>query len=118
MNEKQQKDFKERLCKELDASLENLDPHITRRLLQSRQKALKDKQGSWLEKLKFAAVFPARGFASLAIVVMAVSLWYTTRPQISAQKVEELEVLAIASSLDMYKELEMLQLLARMDDDN
>jgi hypothetical protein len=117
MNEKQLKDFEGRLCKELDASLENLDYHISISLLQSRQKALNDKQGSWLERLKFTASIPARGFASLAIVVMAVSLWYTTRPQISAHKVEELEVLAIASSLDMYKEIELLQLLARLDDE-
>lgn len=115
-NEQRELEIGQRIRKTLDASANSLAPSVEERLLASRQKAL-GRAGSWWHQwLKMPRLLPVTGAATLAVTVIAVSLWYTSRPQVAINKVEDLEVLTIASSLDMYKDLEMLQWLAESDD--
>jgi len=101
---------------ELDQSLVSIDPIIEKQLQAGRIKALSQPEQKWSDWFRMPEMLSARSFAAVAVVVMAVSLWQTTRPQLTANRVEELEVLTIAASLDMYKDLEMLQWLAETDE--
>jgi hypothetical protein len=108
--------FGQRIRTELDQSLESLDPKVERQLLAGRLRALNQREQKGSDWFRIDNLIPAKGFAVVAAVVMVISLWHTTRPQLMANKVEELEVLTITASLDMYKDLEMLQWLAETDE--
>ncbi len=108
--------FEQQIRKELDQSLESLGLNVEKQLQAGRLRALNQPVQKWSDRLRLENWIPAKSFAVVAVVLMAVSLWYTTRPQLMASKAEELEVLTITASLDMYKDLEMLQWLAETDE--
>ncbi len=108
--------FEQSIRKELDQSLESLNPEVEKQLQAGRLRALNQQDQKWSDRFRLENLIPAKGFAVVTVVLMAVSLWQTTRPQLMANKVEELEVLTITASLDMYKDLEMLQWLAETDE--
>jgi|GEM_PF-7111165 len=108
--------FDQQVRKELDQSLENLEPAVEKQLQAGRLRALNQPENKWSDWFRLENLIPAKSFAVVAVILMAVSLWYTTRPQLMASKAEELEVLTITASLDMYKDLEMLQWLAETDE--
>ena len=108
--------FEQQIRKELDQSLESLDPKVEKQLQAARFKALNQTEQKWSYRFSLESLIPAKSFAVAAVVLMAVTLWHTTRPQLMTSKAEELEVLTIAASLDMYKDLEMLQFLAETDE--
>lgn len=108
--------FDQRISKELDQSLDCLDPKVKKQLQAGRLRALNQPEQKWSDWFRMPDILSAKTFAAVAVVVMVVSLWQTTRPQLMASKAEELEVLTITASLDMYKDLEMLQWLAETDE--
>ena len=108
--------FDQCIRKELDQSLENLDPKVKKQLQAGRLRASNQPEQKWSDWFRMENFIPAKSFAAVAVVVMVISLWHTTRPQLIANKAEELEVLTITASLDMYKDLEMLQWLAETDE--
>lgn len=108
--------FDQRIRKELDQSLDCLDPQVGKQLQAGRLRALNQPEQKWSDRFRMPEILSAKAFAAVAVVVMVVSLWHTTRPQLLTNRAEELEVLTITASLDMYKDLEMLQWLAEADE--
>ena len=110
MNENEQ-DFIRQVHSGLDAGLEQLDPSVARRLQESRCSALEQ-----AEKKLFSMprLVPAGAFATLAVAAVAVSIWFSMRPQtIPDRTADEIEVLTVQGNLEMYKDLEFFQWLAQ-----
>jgi len=99
----------------LDSGLERLDPGITERLRKNRLLAME-----LIEKKPARRFFdmprliPVGGFATLAVAAVAVSLWFSMRPQpFSNNVVADIEVLTAQGNLEMYKDLDFFQMLAQ-----
>jgi len=109
-----EKDFLRKMRSELDAGLEQLDPSIARRLQESRRRALDLAERRPFRLFNVPRLIPVSGFATLAVVAVAMSLWFSLRPQTIPHKAaEEIEVLTMQGNLDMYKDLEFFQWLAQ-----
>ena len=110
-------DFVRRVRSELDAGLEQLDPAIARRLQESRRSALELAEKSPFRLFGLPRLVPVGAFATLAVAVVAVSLWFSMRTQpVPDRANEEIEVLTVPGNLEMYKDLEFFQWLARTDE--
>jgi hypothetical protein len=101
----------------LDADLENLDPSIADRLRESRRRAVALADKKPFSLFNMPRLVPAGGFAALAVVAVAASLWFSQRSQSFPNKsAEEIEVLTVKGNLEMYKDLEFFQWLAQTHD--
>lgn len=113
MNENEQ-DFLKKVRNRLDSGLEQLDPSITKRLRESRRQALDVAEKRPFSLVNMPRLIPISGFATLAIVAVAASLWFSMRSQaVSSKAAEEIEVLTTQGNLEMYKDLEFYQWLAQ-----
>lgn len=113
MNEHEQ-EFIKKVCNDLDTGLEQLDPSIAKRLRNSRRRAMDLAEKKPYNIFTIHRLIPVGGFAALAVVVVAASLWFSQRPQSYPSKAaEEIEVMTVPGSLDMYKDLEFYQWLAQ-----
>ena len=109
-----EQDFLKRVRSGLDAGQARLDPAITKRLQESRQRALDLAERKPFRLFSMPRLIPVSGFATLAVVAVAMSLWFSLRPQALPHKAaEEIEVLTMQGNLDMYKDLELFQWLAQ-----
>ena len=97
---------------ELDAGLDRLDPSITNRLRESRRKAVAQPAKSLFPGFHFMRLLPLTGVATAVVLVTAVSLWHTTRPSMTENKAEEIEIMTAQGNLDMYRELDFYKWLA------
>jgi len=115
MNEHEsEQDFINKVRKDLDDGLEQLDPSIVKRLQKSRLQALErtERKPRWL--FSIPKLIPVGGFAALILVAVTLSLWVSIRPKpFPAKAAEEIEILAIPANLEMYKDLEFFQWLAQ-----
>jgi len=106
--------FLDRLKTGLDAGLEELDPTVVARLRESRRMALAGAGQSGAGLCVLPRLLPVGAFATLAVVALTFSLWFSTRQQIPANgTTEEIEVLTVQGNLDMYRDLEFYQWLAQ-----
>jgi hypothetical protein len=98
----------------LDADLDNLAPSITGRLRESRRLAIDLADSKPLSLFNMPRLVPAGGFATLAVVAVVVSLWFSQQTKsFSSNAAEEIEVLIVQGNLEMYKDLEFFQWLAQ-----
>jgi len=98
---------------ELDAGLDRLDPAISARLGEGRRTALaQPAASSFFSGLFSLRLLPLTGIATAAILVVAVSLWYTMRPTMPENRAEDIEVLTAQGNLDMYRDLDFYKWLA------
>jgi len=113
MNDHEQELFK-KVRNTLDSGLAQLDSTITERLRQSRLQAVELAEQKPVRLLGMPRLVPVGGFATLAVAAVALSLWFTMRPQPLPNKVaEDIEVLTVQGNLEMYKELDFFQMLAQ-----
>lgn len=109
-----EQDFIKKVCNGLDAGLEQLDHSISKRLQESRQQALNLAEKEPFRFSSMPHLIPVGGLATLTIVAVAMSLWFSQRPPAFPHKAEEeIEVLTVQGNLDMYKDLEFFQVLAQ-----
>jgi hypothetical protein len=112
-----ERDFLRRVRGELDAGLEQLDPAVMKRLRESRQSALEQAEPRPFRLFGMPRLVPVGACATLAVAAVAVSLWFSMRPQALPNRVgDEIEVLTMQGNLDMYKDLEFFQWLARTNE--
>jgi hypothetical protein len=112
-----ERDFLTRVRGELDAGLEQLDPVVTKRLRESRRSALELAEPKPFRLFGMPRLVPVGACATLAVAAVAVSLWMSMRPQaVPNRGADEIEVLTVQGNLDMYKDLEFFQWLARTNE--
>lgn len=101
---------------ELDAGLDQLDPAIAARLRAGRNKAMaqatKEPSSVW------AFLRPQRlaGFATAIMLLILLSHWHPSRPDMPENRIDEMELLAQQGSLDMYKDMDFYAWLAKSDE--
>jgi hypothetical protein len=76
-----EQDFIRRVRSGLDAGLEQLDPSITGRLQESRRSALEQAEKKPYSLFSMPRLVPVGAFATLAVAAVALSLWFSMRPQ-------------------------------------
>jgi anti-sigma-K factor RskA len=108
----------EKIRTELDAGAENLAPETLLRLREARFNAVAEaerKRARWFSLPRWAT---AGGLASLAVMVVAVSIWVSaSRQTLPARQPEDVEILTAHEHLDMYKDLEFYRWLADLDNE-
>jgi hypothetical protein len=101
--------FVQRLSKALDAGQDALDPAIRRRLREARHAALEQlgpRRSLWQ---------PVAAFAIAASLVAAVLWWPGSQTALPATALQDVDVIAIDDSLQLYEELEFYEWLAVAD---
>ncbi len=115
MDERERK-LREKARKELDASIEGLDRQTLARLREARCAALaaaENKRVRWPSFPKWAT---AGGLASIAVMVVAVSLWHSaSRQSLPVKQADDVEIITSQEHLEMYKDLEFYRWLADVD---
>ena len=102
--------FVARVKHQLDQSAAELDPSVLARLRRARYEALHSQHKSvpWL--------WPISGLATVCTALLVAMLWWDSPPEpmlnITAQNVEDVEVLIAADQLDLYEDLEFYGWLA------
>ena len=110
--EDQDQKFRDMVCKSLDESIETLDRRTLLRLQGIRLRAL---EGSCKRKDLFSAWrwITAGGFATAAVLVLAISLWVVAHRQPSpAKHGGDAEILAAHEHLELYEDLDFYRWLA------
>lgn len=103
--------FESHVRAELEASLENLDPTVTRRLQQARHKALSE-----VKPVRFPVWQPAIGFAMATLLILAVVVWPVQEKVIlPAPALVDFELIAADDSLQLFEELDFYEWLAESD---
>lgn len=100
----------------LDQETAQLDPAITDQLRKSRQAAVATMAPPGTRWYGLSAAQRWPGYATALVLLLALSLWFGTRPTTSGPKTEELELLANQGSLEMYHDLDFYAWLARADE--
>ena len=112
-----EQEFLDKIKVRLDAGIEQMDPAISARLGECRRLALAeqvDRPPGWFQ---LPRLVPLAGFATLAVAVVAGSLWFSLRaPPATNQVAEEIEILTIGGKLEMYENLEFYQWLAKTNE--
>jgi hypothetical protein len=117
MNElDKEQEFLKTVRSSLDGDLDRLGPAVTQRLRESRQQAVELAEKKPFSLFALPRLAPIGGFATLAVVAMSVSLWFSLRPAAVPNKAEEIEVLMVQGNLDMYRDLEFFQWLAKTNE--
>jgi hypothetical protein len=115
--EEQENVFLKKVKKELDAAADDMDALTLARLRSFRMRALDEAE----QRKGFRFVIPpwmtASGVATLCAMVVAVSIWFTTRQNLPTNHPEDVEILAAQEQLDLYKDLDFYSWLASTDND-
>lgn len=108
--------LEQQVKKQLDDSIEDLDPAITRRLQQARYSAIEKASTN-----KGWAFYQQAKYAMFAIAIVAVTLLYNVNVNDSAQTTlameSDIEMLTSNESLDLMQDLEFMQWLAESNQD-
>jgi anti-sigma-K factor RskA len=116
--DEREKIFVERIRNELDATVENLTPETLLRLREARFNAVAGAEKRRAHWFAFPRWATAGGLASLAVMVVAVSIWVSaSRQTLPARQPEDVEILTSHEHLDMYKDLEFYRWLADVDNE-
>jgi hypothetical protein len=110
--EDQDQKLRNMVCKSLDESIVNLDRQTLLRLQGIRMRALED---SCKRKDLFSARrwITAGGLATVAVLVLAISLWVVVHRQpLPAKHGEDAEILSAQEHLELYEDLEFYRWLA------
>ena len=96
---------------QLDASLEDLNPQVTRRLQQARYAAI-EKAGS----KKLWNFYPQAKYAMFALLVLTISIVFNVDKNVPVETTlameSEIEMLTSNESLELLQDLEFMQWLA------
>jgi hypothetical protein len=111
-SEDRDKELLERVKGTLDESCASLDGETLHRLRGIRLAAL-DKAPADRRPFFLWRGFTAGGFATAAVLVVAVSLWMSTfRAPLPEKQVEDLEIITSQEHIDLYEDLEFYKWLA------
>lgn len=92
----------------LDDHVNDMDPLTAARLQAARKAALQGKSRRTIGRL------PVTGFATAAVMLLAIALWYQGNSAPSAQFNEDWELLASGDELELIEELEFYNWLELM----
>jgi hypothetical protein len=115
--DEQEKLFLEKVKKELDAAADDLDALTLARLRSFRMQSLDEAERRKGSSFIIPRWLTAGGVATVCAMVMAVSIWFTTRQSLPASHPEDVEILAAQEQLDLYKDLDFYSWLASADND-
>jgi hypothetical protein len=108
--------FLEKVRKELDAGAEELDGETLVRLRQARCKAVEGagRRGWW--RAAVPRWVTAGGLAAAAVLVVAVSIWFSaSNERFPVRQAEDVEMLTAQENLDISRDLEFYRWLAAAD---
>ena len=98
---------------ELDAAAERPEPEVSARLSEARRKAVNLAEQRERRLFSIPRWATAGGFATAAVIGVAVSLWYADHRENPMSKgVEEIELISSHDQLDLYEDLEFYRWLA------
>jgi len=116
-SEEAEKVFLEKVKKELDAVAEDIDALTSARLQSVRMRALDEAERRKGVSFIIPRWMTAGGIATVCAVVVAVSIWFTTRQGLPTNHPEDVEILAAQEQLDLYKDLDFYKWLASAEND-
>ena len=94
----------------LDASVDNLDPDVSRRLQQARHAALET-----AAKPRMPFWQPAGAFALASILLLSVFVWPDRQNMPEPAALADLELITADDSLQLYEDLDFYQWLLESD---
>jgi hypothetical protein len=116
--EEKERLLREKVRNELDASVADLDRETLRRLREARFSALAEAERRRALRLQIPRWVTAGGLATVAVVVVVLSIWLAEpRLSLPVKQPEDVDILTAHEHLDMYKDLEFYRWLADMDDE-
>jgi hypothetical protein len=108
----------EKVKNELDTSVAELDRETLRRLREARVSALDLAERRHARRIQIPRWLTAGSLATVAVMVVAVSIWIAEpRQGLPVKQPEDMEILTAHEHLDMYKDLEFYRWLADMDNE-
>ena len=114
--DERERSFLEKVRRELDAGAEGLDGETLLRLRQARLRAV---EGTGRRRWWQGAVprwVTAGGLATVAVLAVAVSVWFTaSNERFPVRQAEDAEMLTAQENLDISRDLEFYRWLAASD---
>ena len=119
MNEQEHDErFLKRLQAELAAGDDLLDQEVQARLREGRQAAVAKAGHRRWSLMELPRWVTASGFATAAVLVVAVSLWIGTgQRNLPSTNVDDMELMTSQEQLDLYEDLEFYRWLAESSRD-
>lgn len=118
MNKENDDQFGARLAQELDRANRHLPDPVLNRLRKARRQAVAEAKRSSGRPLFIPRWLTAGGLASAAIIVVAISFWYTApRPTTPGVPLEYLDHLAAREHHEMIEDLDFYRWLAETQDE-
>jgi hypothetical protein len=110
-----------RITAALDAETSGLDQQTLERLGAMRRNAVelveRKTSRSW-HRRGFPQWVSASGFATMAVVVIAVSIWLAAPRHREGRQIEDVEILTSREQFDVYEDLEFYRWLATTRDEH
>ena len=102
----------EKVCENLDASLQRMDAETQHKLIAAREKALTQRASLFTFNWPKAALAAA---CSVALAILVITTQFSTQSLLQGEGVEVLELTAAQDTLELYEELEFYTWLAEED---
>jgi hypothetical protein len=107
------KTFIRSIVRELDEETNRLPPEVVGRLRDGRMRAIGVPPGGWFRYRIVPRWITAGGFATAAVLVAAVSIWYGgDRSSTQIKNLDELEIASSQEQLELYEDLDFYRWLA------
>ena len=108
-----ERDFIRSIVRKLDEETDQLPPAVAGRLRDGRLRAIGVPQGRWFRYRIVPRWVTAGGFATVAVLVAAVSIWYGGhRNSTQVSNPDELEIASAQEQLELYEDLDFYRWLA------